>query len=358
MTAYRLKGIKRTTVRKGGKKYTYLYHRATQTRLIEQEGSAAFIAEVAKLDEMAAKSEAKPNLAALIAAYLNSHEFGRIADLTKRDYRKVLDWFAPMADTNPLSYTPAHCMAIREKAYEAHGYRFAKYVIQVGSVVWKWGRLRRRTKDNPWKEVPYPPKPKTGRPNLPWKAEELIAALNAAQPGLARGLALGAMGWSAGDIVKFKWEDFDADAARGKTGVIGRLTAPEALTPIFEGERPAETIATNAHGKPFKTANTFTKARRDLMTKLADEKLVRPGLTTHGLRHTLGKIVSEEGGDLQAVKSALQHSSVKMAQHYAAHADMTRRQKEAMSLLSRRLEFAQKDMDNSPKRRQKTNKNN
>lgn len=334
-------GIQVVRVKKRGKVYEYHYHRATRTRINAEPGTVAFAAEVHALDEKL-KADVAGSLLAMMGAYQASDEFQDLADRTKKDYRRVMQYLEPLGEDDPGDYTPMACIEIRDDAKKAHGWRFAKYVVQVGSILWKWGILREYVATNPWAGVPAPKRPKhLGVANRPWTAQELVIALMAAHPGLARGLALCAMGRDASDAIRIQWSDVDlGEMDRGKTGASGRIVVPQALASVFDGERPSDYVTTHSGKKPWKTQNTFTQGRRELMATLAKQGLVRPGLTTHGLRKTLASILTEGGAELRTVQTALQHKTLAMALHYAAEADMTKRNDEAMKLLSDALSDA------------------
>jgi integrase len=58
------------------------------------------------------------------------------------------------------------------------------------------------------------------------------------------------------------------------------------------------------------------------------------GLTYHGLRHTVGKLIVDGGGDTRDVQSILGHASEVSSAHYSREADQRKR----ASATIRRLE--------------------
>lgn len=328
-------------VRKAGRVYEYHYHRATRTRLKSEPGTLAFATEVERLNNQA-QADFPGTLYSMISAFKASPEWAGLADRTRKDYAQVLDYLAPLGGDDPSAYTPSDCLEVRDAAFKSRGYRFSKYVIQVCSRLWNWGLPREYVSVNPWASITAIKRPKElGTANPPWTAQELATGLMTAPIGLARGLALCAMGRDGSDAIRTTWGEIEGgEKARGKTGGSGRLIIPDALAPIFQGERFCEFVTTHSGNGPWKTQNTFTKARRDHMEGLAARGLVRHGLTTHGLRKTLATIITEGGGELRTVQNALQHKTVAMALHYSAEADMTKRSGEAMKLLSGALSDA------------------
>lgn len=337
----KIPGIKVVRLNKAGHRYEYHYHRATGTRITSEPGSLAFAAEVHALNERA-KPDIDGSLAAMITAFKSSPEWSDLAPRTRKDYSKVLDYFKPLGTDDPASYTTPDCVEIRDDALTAHGWRFSKYVGQVGSRLWNWGILHRYCHENPWSKVPAPKRPKTlGTANTAWTAQEVAIGLATAPMGLARGLALCAMGRDGADAIAVTWADLESGGKdRGKTGARGGLSIPDVLKPIFEGERPSVFISTHHHGGPWKSQNSFTKARKVHMDGLAAGGHVRPGLTTHGLRKALASILTEQGAELRTIMDALQHTTAAMSLHYSAQADMTKRNQGAMQSLSDALETA------------------
>jgi integrase len=140
-------------------------------------------------------------------------------------------------------------------------------------------------------------------------------------------------------MVGLTWDDWNPTeggfpAERVKTGAEGYIN----VLPLFrmfleEGERPSDAIVTNQLGQPFKTANTLQTRSSDFLAGLAKKGVVGPGLTLHGLRHTLGKAVAEVGGTLGAIQMALQHATPAMSLHYSAAADKKRALQETTSAL-------------------------
>ena len=128
----RVKGVKPVTVRKRGRVFRYFYHRATGKRIQAEWGTAAFAAEVERLDMLAKDTAPRDgSLKALIVAYKKSPEFTDLAPRTQRDYLKVFDYFAPIGDMPVLQIDTAFIYGLRDRAYKQRKRRFANYVVQV-----------------------------------------------------------------------------------------------------------------------------------------------------------------------------------------------------------------------------------
>jgi hypothetical protein len=86
----------------------------------------------------------------------------------------------------------------------------------------------------------------------------------------------------------------------------------------------AITIAATTNGTPWTESgfnSTFIKAIR----RLEREGAVQPGLTFHGLRHTVGTLLVEAGFDIDTVRRWLGQKTLAMAIHYSETADTTDR---------------------------------
>src|SRR5215469_8410490 len=109
----------------------YAYHRKTGQRIRAPFGTAAFLAEIERLDKSRPPEPKPGTLGALIHAYRRSPEFLELADRTRRDYQKVFDYLQPLDDDPVLMMISAQVIEIRDAAFQAHKRRFANYVVQV-----------------------------------------------------------------------------------------------------------------------------------------------------------------------------------------------------------------------------------
>lgn len=79
-------------------------------------------------------------------------------------------------------------------------------------------------------------------------------------------------------------------------------------------------LAVTSKGRPW-TSSGFNASFGKFINRLEAEGLVQPGLTMHGLRHTLGTRLREATNDIDLIRRILGHQTLVMAQHYSASAD-------------------------------------
>jgi integrase len=89
----------------------------------------------------------------------------------------------------------------------------------------------------------------------------------------------------------------------------------------------AITIAATTRGTTW-TESGFNSSFVKAIAKLEREGKVEPGLTFHGLRHTVGTLLIEAGFDLDTVRRWLGHKTLAMAIHYSKSADTSEKMRE------------------------------
>jgi integrase len=356
----RIKGIKAVTVRKAnGQVYRYYYHRASAKRIEAEFGTAAFVAEVAALEERArALAPRDGSLKALIIAYRKSPEYGRLGSRTKADYEKVFDYLAPIGDMPLMDLDSAGVYRLRDQAFRKHKRRFANYVVQVVRLLLGWGKPRGFAESNVAEGVKLIPRPKSmPRANRPWTDEEREAVLNYAPIELRAMIALGMFaglregdacsipkaGWTGGQIeciaskngeaiwlpVHFRLDAILHELAASRTRKLAARVGHRKVVPI-----DPPTLAVTSKGQPWTEAG-FRASFFKLLRKLEAKGLIRPGLTFHGLRHTMGKLVIEAGGSKEDVKMILGDRSDAMGEFYSREFEKKDRVGSTMALLER-----------------------
>ncbi|MCB1503114.1 MAG: tyrosine-type recombinase/integrase [Bauldia sp.] len=307
--------------------------------------SARFLLEVARLDaKVAATPESRPGtLGMLKTIYQGDDAFLELADRTRRDYLHCLDFLKPIDDTLLKRFDRALVVNIRDAARKKHGRRFGNYVKAVLSIIFAWGVERGHLAANPAEKVRNIRRPKGApRANRAWADEERFAVIDAAPWSLKVPIALAMFtALREGDALaatKAAYDGATIEVITGKTRQRVRWPAPAALRRILD-QAPAHTavtLAATSRGRPW-TASGFRASWRTFRLRLEAEGRVAPGLTIHGLRHTVATIMREEGFDLRTIADALGQKTEAMAGHYASEADLDRK----MTGVVRRLDRAE-----------------
>ncbi|QEX18541.1 integrase [Hypericibacter terrae] len=352
-TIVRLRGIKK--VRSKG--HVYYYHRATGERLQAEPGTAAFVAEVAALER---RPEGVPVgqqpqariLGNLIAAYRGSPEFARLAASTREDYQHVFDYVKPLEGVAIPRFTAPFLYKMRDKAFARHKRRFANYVVQVIRLLFAWGIPRGWLKANPARDVPLIERPRdTPKANRAWSIAEYDAMVGRATGGLRIAIMLGFWaGLTEGDIVRLpRAGAYDRiagfiDYRRRKTGVEASIHVAGELRAAIEQElartlgpkakvTPA-TLVCNRWNRPFTESgirSSFAKLRAPLLA----EGKVKPGLTIHGLRHSISRDVIDAGGSVEEAAAVNAQTTDEMGNHYSRERNRQRLAKKAVGRIEK-----------------------
>jgi integrase len=352
---FRVRGVKR--VRSKG--HTYYYHRKTGTRITAPPGTAAFAAEVDRLDQEASagRSVCPPGTWGwLVEQYRASPEFAALAPRTRQDYQHILDYLrAPEPGKDGLTLVslqvmdPPGILRLRDKTARKHGRKRANYVVTIISLIWNWGRPRGLVPGpNPADGVPKIRRPRDARDvNRAWADNELSAVLAAAPPHLRKAVALGAYtGIREGDILrlpKSARQDGCIVYRHHKTGEDIWIPEHRDLTPILDTPldvRPSRSAAapaaiqlvTNSRGVPF-TESGFRASFFKLIRDLTAQGAVQPGLTFHGLRHTVATRLADAGADTRTIMSMTGHRTEAQVAVYTRRADRRQRARSAVALL-------------------------
>lgn len=330
----RIKGIQR--VRAKGR--DYLYHRPSGTRLYAEPGTPEFAAELARI---AAPIRATPlDLGALIDLYRESSEFLQLAPRTRRDYDAVFAWLEPVRPERLAPIGRRWIKRIRDKALKAHKRRFANYVVQVLSLLFNWAIDEEILERNPAERVRQVRRPKDmPRANRPWTDRERLAVIDAARGGVRIGVALAMYaGQARGDLVRFPRAAYDGSAIaydRRKTGAPVWMPAHRDLRAILDAApRTGPLMVTGRRGAGY-TEDGFSSSFRKMIARLEKAGAVAPGLTLHGLRHTVGKLIVEAGGSTRDVQTILGHLTPDMSEEYSRDFDRQQRARKAIGAMER-----------------------
>ena len=109
---------------------------------------------------------------------------------------------------------------------------------------------------------------------------------------------------------------------------------------LAKAKRRSPVIVVGARGKPF-TLSGFRARFFKLIRELANAGAVGPGLSFHGLRHSMATWLADEEVDLRGIQSILGHESTTMSAHYSRDADRRRAAVAAIDKLERKkISFA------------------
>lgn len=324
-----MKGIKRYK-RRGE---WYCYHRASGKRLRAEFGSPAFFAELALAEKEWSDhggQTAKPGtLGGAIASYRASPAFTDLAPRTQSDYQKVLDYLSRLNDKPLVEFTTAFCAKLRDQTYKKRKRRFANYTLSVLGAVFKHAKEYGLADSNPTLDISRIKRPKNmPKANRAWTLQERRIVLKHAPPYLRVAIGLGMLaGLREGDIVKLPKNVRKPDGwlvhQTSKAGTIMQWPIIPELAEILDEapDHDAITFVVNSKNRPWKSENSFRSAFFKFIGRLEAKKLVEPGLTFHGLKHTVGKLLKEGGASDEDIAIALGHKTVAMARHYSAEAD-------------------------------------
>lgn len=334
----RIVGVQRFKDRYGR---THMYYRrkgAPRVRLDPALDGAALAAEVARLDCLHIEPKARAGtLRQLIIAYrTDSNHWRGLRERTRKDYERVFTWLGSALDEPIFEITAPEVAKTRDKARDQHEPKFANQVVTCLKMVFRHGVEYGLTTVNPAIGLSKA----TGgnkRVNRPWRAAEVVAAMDGAPIGLAAGIAIAAYaGVREGDICALPRNCVDGDwigFVQGKTrrpheaylgpdlrAVLSQIPAHEATTLLVSSKGTPWTV------EGFKTA--FDRRR----AQLVKAGRIRSGLTFHGLRHTGATILEEHGYEESQTKHFLGHGPKTVSGHYGRSASR-RKVVEEMSMV-------------------------
>ena len=217
-------------------------------------------------------------------------------------------------------------LGLQERIYKKRGRWLAKMVVSVLSVVLGWGLPRGIATSNAAAGVPKIRRPR-GAPiaNRAWTASEVDAALKVAAGGLRKAIALAYYaGLRKKDVVELRLTSRAGGViatTQSKTGHELSVFEARRLKTILDAkdDRPGEWVVVNSLGRPYTRDgldSVFDKLKRDLVKA----KAIRPGLTFHGLRKSLGKRAADAGFSELDIAAALGHSSPASSRPYTVEA--------------------------------------
>lgn len=314
----RLKGIKR--VRSKG--HVYYYHRATMTRLHGEPDSPQFLTQLRELDNSTLGTKLPGTLGRLLAAYRAAPEFTELALGSKREYQKGMAALRAV-DAVPLAaLTVPRLYELRDRIMSRHSRSTANRTIALLRLVFAWGIKRGLCQSNPAIAVEKIRRPKDAKVvNRRWRDNELEIVLNEAPAWMQVPIAIAAFtGMRESDVVRVTWKSYDGcefETRQLKTGNPIWIPAHYRLRAILDAARRiGPQIVVGVRGRPM-SANSFGSRFFEFIARLREAGKVEPGLSFHGLRHTLGTRLAEAGCDPATIAAVLGQKTTKMAEHYS-----------------------------------------
>ena len=338
MTArMQIKGVKRVWSEKARK--TYYYHRKSGKRIKAEYGTAEFAVEVDRLNrQWAAKTDVKGTFGHLVDKYRETPEFKRLKPITKADYEAV---FTALKDIRamPLSaFNREFVYKLRNRAFAKHKRRFANYVVQVVSRTFTVGRSLGLVQDNPAFKVEKIRKATgEGNRNRPWTSAERDAVLEAAPIQLKAPLAfMRYFGARLGDVRRMEndaYRDGAITFVTGKGDVEVTLPVPPPLAAILSQRIPHKKFMfVTSEGTPW-TEGGWNASFRKLRERVVKAGQAKPGLTAHGLRHSVATDLREMGFTDRQIADVLGQKTTYATPAYHRTADMRRSNAKVMAEL-------------------------
>lgn len=339
-TAVRVKGIKRYKHPKTG--LIYCYHRRSGARINAAFGSPEFFAELAELERASKIAAPTPgSLGLVIAEYMRSPDWAALRPKTQLSYNRALTVLRPLCDMPLARMDRSFVFALRDKKLlPKHGTWLANYAVTVLGIVFRFAQDRGWIHANPLaervKKIRQPRDNRAG--NRPWSEEECHIVLQRAPPHIRLPLALAACaGLRKGDFLTIT-------TASVRNGTITVRTSKRGVpiaVPIHQiladaiAQRPkseSEILCVSSRGEPW-TESGFAASWGKLRRALEAEGVIAPGLTSHGLRHTLGTRLREAGADDRTIADILGQRSTSMARHYSENAALPEHARDLVSNL-------------------------
>lgn len=318
------------------------YHRPTGVSIKAEWGTPEFLSELSQLNGIveAKVSSQTGTLRAVMDDYKKAPAFIDLAMATRTGYEKYFaiikdfhDWPIKLIDTG-------HIAGMRDKISVKRGRRTANYVMSVLSVLFGFAIERKLVSINPVASVKRAKRDRNKpRANRPWTYEECCAVIDAAPPQILVPVALAMYtGLRKRDVLTLtKAELKNGGIETSKTGEELTILLHPELAAILAAQKPhnAPTVAATSRGVPW-TSSGFDSVWDRFKRDLEKRGIVDPGLTMHGLRHTVGGLLADAGCDLDTIRRVLGQKTLTMAQLYSERAKKRNATRDAVAQLDPR----------------------
>lgn len=254
----RIRGVNKVTAKlAGGRSAIYYYHRATGTRLTGKPGTPEFIASLAAAQSKA-PDRSPGTLSGLIRKFEGTAKWRKLADSTRKEYRRVFTFWDGKFGTVP--HKGLEAKMFRQKVLEWHDAfsadkpREADNRVTILARVLSWG-----AKDGPLTvnvldgfDRAY----ESDRSEKIWLREHVEAFMQVAEPEMQLAMVLALhTGQRQADIRKMAWGNYDGERLTIRQGKGGRrvmIPCTTALKATLDAlPRRGAVILTTKTGRAF-----------------------------------------------------------------------------------------------------------
>lgn len=343
-------GVKQYTDRHGKLRRYYRRKGCPSVAIDPNLSDTQLAAEVARLDALYKPFAMRAGtLRLLIAEYQGkSAHWKGLRERTQKDYQRVFDLLGEAQDHALDRFTPPVVASLRDKANQAHGFKFANQMLVTLGKVFAYGIEYGHCSSNPVTDVAPVARPKSlPDANRPWRPIEAVELMRA-PIYLAAPIAVAAyLGLREGDILSMSSGAITERLLTFTTSKTRRALELPVCDDLWsllvryqrwrrelweERRRKAKarnsreeiqdlvmTMFVNSRGKAW-TPDGFRTSWGKWRDELEKAGKIEPGITFHGGRHTVATILAECGYEPQQVKHLLGHGSETMTEHYQRRA--------------------------------------
>jgi len=274
-------------------------------------------------------------LGGLLETYFKSARFEKLADRSKKDYRKLLDELKPI-DGMALSEIDRDFLeGLQRKLVPRLKWRRVNYLFDILRAVWSVGLREKLVRGNPFEGLDDVPRP-AGLPvrNARWPDAALDAAIEVAGErkmwGVRAALALAAStGMRKADLLRVSWDAVSGDRitfVTQKTGTPVDVQVTPTLARILKStprskSAGVQNIVISDEGRPYSENGLASSLKKLLLRVTAERGIKTRGLALHGLRHTVGSKLAEGGANERTIQAVLGHTTGEMARKYTRTAE-------------------------------------
>src|SRR5580700_480061 len=293
---------------------TYYYHRATGIRLAGVPGSHQFLASLAAAEQSQSQRTAG-TLAGLIRDFEGTKQWRRLAESTKKEYRRVFAFWDAEYGTCPYRALEdknfrADIIKWHDKFSEAKP-READNRVTVLARVLSWA-----AKDGPLRvnvldgfERAYT----SDRSDIIWLPEHIEASMQAASTEMQFAMVLAFhTGQRQGDILRMAWSQYDGTSItlrQGKARRLGR-SAPTIRVPCTKALK-ATLDAAQRRAAVMLTTKTGLAFKKRYFAEQWEETCKAAGIVDlhfHDMRGTTVTMLAEAGCTLPEIVSITGHT--------------------------------------------------